>query len=63
MITILSISLVASLITPAFATTVTAMSTSNASDLVISEYVEGSSFNKALELYNGTGTAGSFRCF
>lgn len=26
-------------------------------DLFISEYVEGSSFNKALELYNGTGSA------
>lgn len=53
--TILSFSLVASLITPAFATTATAMSISNASDLVISEYVEGGGFNKALELYNGTG--------
>ncbi|HEX5564542.1 MAG TPA: lamin tail domain-containing protein, partial [Sporosarcina sp.] len=28
-----------------------------ASDLFISEYVEGSSFNKAIELYNGTGQA------
>ena len=27
-----------------------------ATDLIISEYVEGSSFNKAIELYNGTGT-------
>ncbi|QGS69971.1 endonuclease/exonuclease/phosphatase [Oceanobacillus sp. 143] len=27
----------------------------NASDLIISEYIEGSSFNKAIELYNGTG--------
>ena len=26
-----------------------------ASDLIISEYVEGSSNNKAIELYNGTG--------
>ena len=26
-----------------------------ASDLIISEYLEGSSFNKAIELYNGTG--------
>lgn len=26
-------------------------------DLFISEYVEGSSYNKALELYNGTGSA------
>ncbi|MGE7020701.1 endonuclease [Solibacillus cecembensis] len=53
---ILSIILVVSLITPAFPRTVTAMSTSNVSELFISEYVEGSSFNKALELYNGTGT-------
>ncbi len=27
-----------------------------ADDLLISEYIEGSSFNKALELYNGTGS-------
>ncbi|MBB3059581.1 ExeM/NucH family extracellular endonuclease [Microbulbifer rhizosphaerae] len=26
-----------------------------ASDLIISEYIEGSSYNKALEIYNGTG--------
>ncbi|MGC9358646.1 MAG: lamin tail domain-containing protein, partial [Anaerolineae bacterium] len=26
-----------------------------ATDLIISEYIEGSSFNKALEIYNGTG--------
>ena len=26
-----------------------------AEDLIISEYIEGSSFNKAIELYNGTG--------
>ena len=25
-------------------------------DLIISEYIEGSSNNKALEFYNGTGT-------
>ena len=35
-------------------------------DLFISEYVEGSSFNKAIEIYNGTGadvdlTAGQYR--
>ena len=24
-------------------------------DLLISEYIEGSSFNKAIEIYNGTG--------
>ncbi|PAE32955.1 5'-nucleotidase C-terminal domain-containing protein [Bacillus sp. 7884-1] len=29
--------------------------TSVATDLIISEYIEGSSFNKAIELYNGTG--------
>ncbi|WP_206367641.1 lamin tail domain-containing protein [Sphingomonas piscis] len=28
-----------------------------ATDLIISEYIEGSSNNKAIELYNGTGTA------
>src|SRR5690606_8916081 len=28
-----------------------------ASDLIISEYIEGSSFNKAIEIYNGTGAA------
>lgn len=27
----------------------------NASDLIISEYIEGSSFNKVIEIYNGTG--------
>src|SRR5699024_10572662 len=27
-----------------------------ATDLIISEYIEGSSLNKAIELYNGTGT-------
>ncbi len=28
-----------------------------ASDLFISEYIEGSSYNKAIEIYNGTGTS------
>ena len=28
-----------------------------ATDLFFSEYIEGSSFNKALEIYNGTGAA------
>lgn len=37
-----------------------------AADLFISEYIEGSSFNKAIEIYNGTGgpvdlTAGGYR--
>src|SRR5438046_2306757 len=27
----------------------------NSSDLMISEYIEGGSYNKAIELYNGTG--------
>jgi hypothetical protein len=29
----------------------------NATDLFISEYIEGSSFNKAIEIYNGTGAS------
>ena len=29
----------------------------NATDLFISEYIEGASFNKAIEIYNGTGIA------
>ena len=53
--TFLSIGLVASLLVPAYPATVKAESV--ATDLLISEYVEGSSFNKAVELYNGTGTA------
>src|SRR5205085_9906297 len=32
-------------------------STSNATDLFISEYVEGSSNNKYIEIYNGTGAS------
>ncbi|WP_066363302.1 endonuclease [Neobacillus drentensis] len=34
-----------------------AIAATNAADLFISEYIEGTSFNKALELYNGTGAA------
>ncbi|MDQ0352204.1 endonuclease YncB(thermonuclease family) [Alkalibacillus filiformis] len=34
---------------------VTPVSADDFEDLIISEYVEGSGFNKALELYNGTG--------
>ena len=33
----------------------TLTTTAQPTDLLISEYIEGSSFNKALELYNGTG--------
>ena len=29
----------------------------DAPDLFISEYIEGSSFNKAIEIYNGTGAS------
>jgi uncharacterized protein len=34
-----------------------ATAATKATDLFISEYIEGTSFNKALELYNGTGAA------
>lgn len=50
---VLSVGLVASLLAPALPTPVEA-ATTTASDLLISEYVEGGSFNKAIELYNGT---------
>ncbi|WP_026908684.1 5'-nucleotidase C-terminal domain-containing protein [Paucisalibacillus globulus] len=40
-----------------FAESVTGEEETLAEDLFISEYVEGSSFNKALEIYNGTGEA------
>lgn len=49
----LSTLLVASILTP---TIPTSAATAQASDLIISEYIEGSSFNKAIELYNGTGS-------
>jgi uncharacterized protein len=42
-----------SLVMPNFVSNVTAAT--NASDLFISEYLEGSSFNKAIEIFNGTG--------
>ncbi|MBP2080167.1 5'-nucleotidase C-terminal domain-containing protein [Oceanobacillus polygoni] len=45
-------------ITPGFVTTGSAQSDeTTAEDLFISEYIEGSSFNKAIEIYNGTGSA------
>ncbi|WP_342514652.1 endonuclease [Sporosarcina sp. FSL K6-1522] len=53
--TFLSIGLVMSLLVPVFPATSKAATVP--ADLLISEYVEGSGFNKALELYNGTGTA------
>lgn len=49
----LAVGLVASMLVPSLPTIAKAEPTS--SDLFISEYVEGSSFNKAVELYNGTG--------
>lgn len=52
---LLSIGMAASLWMPTSATTAEAATT--ASDLFISEYIEGSSMNKAIELYNGTGAA------
>ena len=51
--TVFSVGLATSLVLPTLSSPATAAS--NATDLIISEYVEGSSFNKALELYNGTG--------
>jgi len=51
----LAASLVAGLVVPAIPATVSAAT--NATDLIISEYIEGGSFNKAIELYNGTGAA------
>nr|WP_161965103.1 ExeM/NucH family extracellular endonuclease [Ornithinimicrobium cerasi] len=58
-------SLLAGLLAPV---ALASVATAAASDLIISEYVEGSSFNKAVELYNGTGapvdlSAYTFRVF
>ncbi|WP_430788945.1 5'-nucleotidase C-terminal domain-containing protein [Virgibacillus flavescens] len=41
--------------TTVFGTAVSAESTAVADELFISEYIEGSSYNKALEIFNGTG--------
>lgn len=51
--TLLSAGLAASLVIPVVPPT--AIAATVATDLLISEYVEGSSYNKAIELYNGTG--------
>ncbi|WHT48017.1 lamin tail domain-containing protein [Sporosarcina thermotolerans] len=48
----LAVGLVASMLVPSIPNI--AKAESAVSDLFISEYVEGSSFNKAIELYNGT---------
>ncbi|MED3802365.1 endonuclease [Lysinibacillus xylanilyticus] len=53
--TFLATTLVASIAAPIAPITVNAETL--AKDLIISEYIEGSSFNKAIEIYNGTGTA------
>lgn len=50
---LLATSLVATVAVPAMPVTVTAAGP--ATDLIISEYIEGSSYNKAIEIYNGTG--------
>ncbi|WP_176142062.1 endonuclease [Solibacillus isronensis] len=52
---LLATSLVASVVVPA-APVVTHAETL-ATDLIISEYIEGSSYNKAIEIYNGTGAS------
>ncbi|MFS0688634.1 endonuclease [Sporosarcina sp. 179-K 8C2 HS] len=51
----LAAGLAATMVLPSIPAVVKAESV--ATDLFISEYVEGSSFNKAIELYNGTGQA------
>ncbi len=53
--TFLTASLAASIVVPAaYSSPVKAVS--GPQELLISEYIEGSSFNKAIELYNGTGS-------
>lgn len=49
----LAASLVSSIVVPAASP---AAATATAADLIISEYIEGGSYNKAIELYNGTGS-------
>ncbi|MEC2077843.1 chitobiase/beta-hexosaminidase C-terminal domain-containing protein [Metabacillus fastidiosus] len=53
--TFLSVSLAANILLPAIPAK--ANTVGPAADLIISEYIEGSSFNKAIELYNGTGAS------
>ncbi|HWL25754.1 MAG TPA: chitobiase/beta-hexosaminidase C-terminal domain-containing protein [Ureibacillus sp.] len=53
--TLLATSLVASVSVPVVP--IVANAETIATDLIISEYIEGSSFNKAIEIYNGTGKA------
>ncbi|WP_298470516.1 endonuclease [uncultured Psychrobacillus sp.] len=51
---LLSATLMAGLVLPALPSK--AVAATNATDLIISEYVEGNANNKAIELYNGTGS-------
>ena len=52
---LLAVGLIASFGVPTSQTAVEAAAPAN--DLFISEYIEGSSFNKAIEIYNGTGAS------
>lgn len=52
--TILSVGLAVSIVVPTLSSP--AQAATNTSNLLISEYIEGSSFNKAIELYNGSGS-------
>lgn len=52
---LLAFVLVVSLVVPYLPQTASAAPVSVATDLIISEYIEGASNNKALEIYNGTG--------
>ena len=52
---LLAAGLAATMVVPSMPAVVKAEA--QAADLIISEYIEGSSFNKAIELYNGTGQA------
>ncbi len=54
---LMATTLVAGLAAPAIPVYAAEATAVKASDLLISEYVEGSGFNKAIELYNGTGAA------
>jgi len=48
---------ISGMVLPALPGSPTPLVSAAASDLFISEYVEGSSLNKAIEIYNGTGAA------
>ncbi|KGR76006.1 endonuclease [Ureibacillus sinduriensis] len=51
--TFLATTMIASVVVPS--APLVAKAEAIATDLIISEYIEGSSFNKAIEIYNGTG--------